>query len=132
MADGHLNKCKECAKADVAERYERLIATPEGLEAERARGREKYHRLYGAGPNWKSFPGAATAEQKKQANNRLRRAVLTGRVIKPKACGDCGALGKKLHGHHEDYAKPLAVAWVCPLCHRKRHAIHPERIKGTR
>jgi hypothetical protein len=37
-----------------------------------------------------------------------------------------------LHGHHEDYSKPLAVHWLCPLCHRKRHAVHPERVVGSK
>ncbi len=45
MLDGHLNKCKECAKKDVKNRYEVLSQDEEYMEKERARGREKYHRL---------------------------------------------------------------------------------------
>lgn len=45
MSDGHLSKCKECTKKDTAERHKKLVSTPEGLKAERARHREKYHRL---------------------------------------------------------------------------------------
>lgn len=45
MADGHLNKCKECAKKDVHEKYIQNIANPQYVEKERARGREKYRRL---------------------------------------------------------------------------------------
>ena len=45
MSDGHLNKCKSCTKADSKKRHERIISTFEGLEKERARHREKYHRL---------------------------------------------------------------------------------------
>lgn len=45
MGDGHLGKCKECAKSDVKMKYEQNIENPEYVEKERARGREKYHRL---------------------------------------------------------------------------------------
>lgn len=39
------NRCKDCVKRQSAERLAILISTPEGVKKERARHREKYHRL---------------------------------------------------------------------------------------
>ena len=53
------------------------------------------------------------------AQNSLRKAVLFGKIIKPKKCDICHKLTPKrlLGGHHEDYSKPLDVTWTCPQCH---------------
>lgn len=45
MRDGHLNKCIECTKKDVAERELKLRADPAWCEKERLRSKEKYYRL---------------------------------------------------------------------------------------
>jgi len=45
MGDGHLNKCKTCTKNDTKKRTDVLNLDPEFIESERARHREKYHRL---------------------------------------------------------------------------------------
>lgn len=50
MFDGRLNKCVECTRKDVNERYTLLREnSPEFVVSEKLRGREKYKRLYSNG-----------------------------------------------------------------------------------
>jgi hypothetical protein len=61
MGDGYLGKCKTCTVEDSKQTTELKTSTPEGLEKERARHRDKYHRLgykeqqkiWNAGQPWK-------------------------------------------------------------------------------
>jgi hypothetical protein len=64
MKDGRLNKCIDCAKKDTKSRVDILGLNPEFIESEKARGREKYHRLNYRG---KYNP---TYENKKKAIDR--------------------------------------------------------------
>lgn len=63
---------------------------------------------------------------KTDARHALEHAVESRRVAKPTACSVCGRKPERireLHGHHEDYTKPLEVIWVCVQCHRLLHAM---------
>ena len=42
--------------------------------------------------------------------------------LKKEPCKVCG--NSKVHGHHEDYSKPLEVIWLCSIHHK---AIHNSR-----
>lgn len=122
--DGLQGTCKECCKRAALDRYHRKMKDQEWVQQERGRNRERM-RAKGAGPNWTA--PEAPDDVKQQARNALGNAVRDGKTLRPDHCGDCGKLSKKIHGHHTNYFQPLNVAWVCPACHRKRHAIYPER-----
>ena len=112
MADGHLNKCKECTKRDV--RKDRQVS-------ERAR---TYDRKRSQSPERKRKLNKLTKRmrakfpEKYKARNKLYAAVRDGRLEKPEECSKCGEIPRQLEAHHEDYDKPLEVIWLCTRCHR--------------
>lgn len=56
---------------------------------------------------------------KTRARQTVKYAIKVGN-LKRQPCEKCGAIDTQ--GHHHDYSKPLAVAWLCDSCHRKHHA----------
>jgi len=50
---------------------------------------------------------------------RTTQRMLHFHKIIPLPCSVCGC--SRVHGHHEDYAKPKEVIWLCPLHHKQRH-----------
>jgi uncharacterized protein with PIN domain len=69
--------------------------------------------------------------QKEHARNLLNAAVRRGRIIKPSECSQCGKAFSRFHiqAHHEDYALPYKVFWVCATCHAK---LDDQSSKGWR
>lgn len=58
---------------------------------------------------------------KRSANTMVGNAVRDGKILKPKECSICSVSGVRIHGHHEDYSKPLEVIWCCSQCHTDIH-----------
>ncbi len=52
----------------------------------------------------------------------VRRALKSGKLVRPHKCGKCGKHLRVL-AHHEDYAAPLKVDWLCTRCHSIRHGL---------
>lgn len=65
-----------------------------------------------------------TAAEKQKAHQRVHHAILSGRLVRPERCEDCGCDGA-IVGHHDDYGKPLDVRWLCGWCHRRAHNWFP-------
>ena len=164
MADGHVNKCKECNKRDVRENrndkidyylaYDRMRANiPKRVEARKAYAQTDHgiavaraariawaqtdHGIavaraariaYLATPHGRSAANKSKRQWserntiKRAAQTHTRRAVRDGRLIRPDACEECGS--GNVHGHHDDYAMPLAVRWLCAGCHKAWHRAH--------
>lgn len=68
----------------------------------------------------------AKATKRWQEKNAIKRGVhvITGNairdgILKKKPCEICGS--KTVHAHHDDYAKPLNVRWLCDEHHNEWH-----------
>ena len=136
MADGHLNKCKECAKADVTENRNANLEYYRQYDLQRydASGKRP-QRLVGKRCHIESCRRWYTKNvEKKRANTILARAIKAGKVRRPTICEHCGNDGR-IEGHHADYAKPLDVEWLCTVCHgetrtKPRIAMKPRKRGG--
>lgn len=113
MADGHLNKCKECAKADVRRNREE---NPRPREYDRSRyhtNPERRKKTSDVARDW-----ARRNPEKRKAQWTLGNAVRDGRV-KKHPCELCGRTD--VEAHHYDYSRPLDVMWLCKTHHREFH-----------
>ena len=113
MADGHLNKCKQCTKTDVGNHRhgagrERVLA----YDRERAKTN---HRKAARDRTVKEW--SVKHPDRKRAQAKLRRAVLSGAVDKL----PCIIFGEKAEAHHPHYDLPLDVVWLCPSHHKQAH-----------
>lgn len=114
MKDGHLNKCKSCAKLDAGSH--RLDNLDKIRAYDRARGSRQsktYCREYR-----EKYPN------KYKAHSLVNSAIKCKRLFK-EVCEDCGT-DEKIHAHHDDYLKPLNVRWLCSAHHSQWHAENGE------
>jgi hypothetical protein len=136
MADGHLGKCKECTKSDA--RTHRNTNLEKIQEYDRERGKlphrkEKCREYSQTHPEvvrpirqrWAAKnPEKVLAAHQQYTKNHpdrhaariaVNNAVRDGRITK-RPCEVCGAA--KVEAHHDDYAKPLEVRWLCNPHHK--------------
>lgn len=131
MADGHLGKCKDCAKSYAKG------ARAENPEKFRRYDRMRYRRDY----EKRSATSRASPEAARESGRRWRdrnrdkraaqiafgNAIRSGKIKRQSCCSACGST-VRVHGHHEDYSRPFDVVWLCSKCHGLRHAeINEER-----
>ena len=114
MADGHLNKCQECTKTDVA------LHRQQNLEQIRA-----YDKLRASQPHRMALRTRTVAEYvanfpaRKKANTAVGNALRSGRLHKQ----PCWVCGLNAVAHHPDYDQPLDVVWLCQPHHKQAHAL---------
>ena len=102
MADGHLNKCKDCARKENRIRQKE---SPESVFKSRL-------------STCKKNPTGINARRVVEA------AINAGKLVRPNFCSGCGCDNSehRIEAHHCDYSKPLSVIWLCTPCHRRMDA----------
>lgn len=108
MADGRLNKCKECCLDYAATRR---VLSERPREIDRRRWKEGKKKPTNRAEWAKRNP------EKYKAQNAVSNAIRDGRLER-QPCRRCGA---KAHAHHADYSKPLEVDWLCARHHAMEH-----------
>ena len=113
MADGHLNKCKECNKKDALDHRNNNIDRIREYDRERAKSPERMKANAEITKLWRSED-----KRRSVAHNAVSKALKNGDLNRM-PCVRCNA--KKSLAHHEDYDKPLDIVWLCQPCHKQRH-----------
>ena len=118
MADGHLNKCKSCAKRDVLVHRHQNIDAIRAYDRERAKNPDRVALSYQNAVAYREkYP------ERYRANSLVAAALKTGRLVK-QPCAHCGAA--EVEAHHPDYSRPLDVVWLCPADHKAIHLAYPD------
>jgi hypothetical protein len=124
------SRCAECHKKCVRKNRAKKIDYYRAYDAKRFQEqpqRRAANEAYAKTPRGKAVmmetrkKWLALNQVKRRAHIKVGNAVKAGTLQKPDACQVCGATGRRIHGHHQDYSKPLDVVWVCPPCHREFH-----------
>ena len=119
MADGHLNKCKECTKRDVGEHREKNLERIRQYDRDRSKNKDRIQLSAALTKKWR-----AEDRRRSAAHSAVSRAIRSGALVQ-EPCKTCGSA--KSVGHHEDYDKPLEVIWMCAPCHVRHH----QRLKKS-
>ena len=131
MADGHLNVCKDCKKAQQTQTRNDNIDYYRAYDSERDKNPERREKkkAYYQTEAGKQVKAKASKKYKHnfpkayKARTAVSNATRDGKLIKPTTCECCGneTPTRLLHGHHCDYNKPLDVMWLCNKCHVEWH-----------
>lgn len=120
MADGHLNKCKECTKKDVQNRYNDPVAIKKIVEYERRRfqnpERKKKLMEYQKRRRHRN-------PEKDKARRDIGRAIKKG-VVRRRPCDICGNINTE--AHHTNYSANT-FQWLC----RKHHLMAENKKSYT-
>jgi len=122
MADGYLNKCKECNKKDSRDMDERKIEDPKWKLKERIRSRKKMRKYREEGkekPVSKESKAITNKRYMEKYPEKYAAHIASQRMV-PEPCEVCGST-KNIEGHHEDYSKPKDITWLCKKHHDERH-----------
>jgi transposase-like protein len=138
--------CTSCGKDKAASKFQVRRASKDGLTArckkclsnyDKSRANEP-HRVEARKAYLKTEAGKSAATKAKKryiersaikrgAHVIVGNAIRDGRLIRM-PCEICGSVS--VHAHHDDYAKPLEVRWLCPKHHKQWHDENGEGLNA--
>ena len=140
-----MKTCSDCGKIKEEDRFQIRVASKDGLTAackrclsqrdkkranlpHRIKARKEYAKtpegLIAGNKAKKAWEGRNAI--KKGASTIVGNAVRDGVITKQYFCSVCGIDNVRIHGHHDDYAQPLTVRWLCSQCHNDWHSKNGE------
>ena len=122
MKDGRLNKCIECAKSEALKHRHDNVERIREYDRRRSKDHKRVAAQIERTKRYRAFNPV-----KYQAHTAVSNALRKGSLIKPEKCSECDEVGQ-VHGHHDDYRKPLMVRWLCPVCHKAWHQENGEGV----
>ena len=119
--DGLSHKCKTCQKV-----YDKARSKDKHRELQR--------RIYSQTEEGKISGSRAKAKYIKKNPKKTKAQAIVCRAIRAgnlfaEPCCECGTT-ESVHAHHDDYAKPLNVRWLCAAHHQQWHRDNGEAING--
>jgi len=126
-------QCRHCGSIDVSSyrisRWDRQCrACINAWQREYRQRRKREGRPIGGGGKsgteyWRDYRlrTKQAHPERYKARNQIQIGLTNGSIKKPDSCSLCG-IECPVHGHHEDYSKPLEVMWVCASCHGTIHS----------
>lgn len=111
MGDGHLGKCKRCARLDV--RQNRAARREQYLEYDRERSKRP-ERIA-------AITASSNRDPLKMWARRATHLAIKKGLLVRQPCEVCNA--EPADAHHEDYRRPMEVRWLCRQHHMEAH--HP-------
>jgi hypothetical protein len=106
------SNCRDCALASNARAYR--------ADIDRSRAQRRAYLAKDPNASQRAMANAQRNPAKRAAQVAVYQAVRRGELVRPPVCSRCPET-HRIEGHHDDYAKPLDVIWLCTACHRVRH-----------
>ncbi len=136
--------CNSCETEKTEDKFGKRDASKDGLSAkcktcqkvyDKARAndphREEARRIYAQTDEGRIAGNKAKAEYRKRNPNKSRAhgkvgyAIRSGKLFR-EPCESCNK--EPTHAHHDDYAKPLNIRWLCDTCHNQWHKVNGEAL----